>query len=58
MYNKVKLSKRQIKEDKFTTFMLNTKQFGTEQGHLLFETLLRYGPAQLGCFEHLFILGR
>ncbi len=26
MYNKVKLTKRQIKEDKFTTFMLSSKQ--------------------------------
>jgi TolA-binding protein len=27
MYNKVKLTKRQIKEDKFTTFMLTTKEY-------------------------------
>ncbi len=30
MYNKVKLSKRQLKEDKFTGVMLNTKQFTQE----------------------------
>ena len=30
MYNKVKLSKRQIKEDKFTTFMLTSKQYATD----------------------------
>ena len=35
MYNKVKLSKRQIKEDKFTTFMLNTKQFALENWQFL-----------------------
>ena len=30
MYNKVKLSKRQIKEDKFTTFMLTYKKYAAE----------------------------
>ncbi len=30
MYGKVKLNKRQIKEDKFTTFMLSTKQQVTD----------------------------
>ncbi|RKX20654.1 MAG: hypothetical protein DRP35_05690 [Candidatus Zixiibacteriota bacterium] len=30
MNNKVKLSKRQIKEDKFTAFMLNGKQYATD----------------------------
>jgi len=30
MYNKVKISKRQIKEDKFTTFMLSSKQYAQE----------------------------
>jgi len=30
MYNKVKLSKRQIKEDRFTSFMLSSKQYSQE----------------------------
>lgn len=30
MYNKVKLTKRQIKEDKFTTFMLSSKLYAQE----------------------------
>ncbi len=30
MYNKVKLSKRQMKEDKFTSFMLTSKQYASE----------------------------
>lgn len=30
MYNKVKLTKRQIKEDKFTTFMLTSKEYATD----------------------------
>lgn len=30
MYNKVKLSKRQIKEDKFTTFMLSSREYSRD----------------------------
>ncbi|MDF1544333.1 MAG: hypothetical protein P1R58_04445, partial [bacterium] len=30
MHNKVRLSKRQIKEDKFTAFMLSTKRYAND----------------------------